>query len=48
MSTLLEYVLWTSLPQKQEIPEKRDDGSEVRQKYAMWVLVGCRIKYRIQ
>ena len=46
---------WTPLPQKQEIPEKCDDdssrfsgisfflGSEVHQKYAVWVLVGCGI-----
>ena len=23
-------------------------GSKVRQKYALWVLIGCRIKFRIQ
>ena len=44
MITHTVYLLWTLLPQKQEIPEKRDDD----QKYAVWVLIGCGIKFRIQ
>ena len=68
-STHNGYFWWTPLPQKQEIPEKREEipektwwwhhhhifsgiyyfwGSRVRQKYAVWVLVGCGIKFRIQ
>ena len=61
-STHNPYFLWTSLPQKQEMPEKTwwwchyhifscisyFWGSEVRQEYAVWVLVGCRIKFCIQ
>ena len=48
------YFWRTLLPQKQEIPEKSISdiscfwGSRVRQKYAVWVLVGRGIKFRIQ
>ena len=62
MSTHITYFWQTTLPQKQEIPEKMwwwchhhifsgmscFWGSGVHQKYAVWVLVGCRIKFRIQ
>ena len=53
-STYSAYFWQTSLPQKQEIPEKTwwciscFWGSKVCQKYAVWVLVGCGIKFRIQ
>ena len=58
-STHSEYFWWVPLPQKQEIPEKCDDdhvfsgiscfwGSGTHQKYAEWVLVGCRIEFCIQ
>ena len=61
-STHTAYFWWTSLPQKQEMPEKTwwwchyhifscisyFWGSKVRQEYVVWVLVGCRIKFRIQ
>ena len=45
-STHLAYFSWTSLHEKQEIHEKRD--VDVHQKYAKWVLVGCRIEFPIQ
>ena len=55
MSTHSASFWRTPLPQKQEIPEilffsgiSCFWGSEVRQKYAVWVLVGCRIKFCIQ
>ena len=41
-------------PKNKKYLKKRDDDiiitfdSGVRQKYAVWVLVGCRIKFRIQ
>ena len=61
-STHTTYFWQTSLPQKEEIPEKTwwwhhhhifsgiscFWGSVVHQKYVVWVLVGCRIKFRIQ
>ena len=61
-STHTTYFWQTSLPQKEEIPEKTwwwhhhhifsyiscFGGSEVRQKYAVLVLIGCIIKFCIQ
>ena len=54
-STHTAYLWRIWLPIKQEIPEKTwwwciscFWGSGVRQKYAVWVLVGCGIKFCIQ
>ena len=44
-STHTAYFWWTPLPQNQEIPENTWWWC---QKYAVWVLVGCGIKFRIQ
>ena len=48
-STHIAYFWWTSLPKKQEIPEKMWWWcSGVCRKYAVSVCVGCRIKFCIQ
>ena len=56
MSTHSEYFWLSPLPEKQEISEKMwwwhhhhiFWGSGVCQKYTMWVLIGCGIKFCIQ